>query len=104
MVTENRLVETINEKTAIVYTAFKGVWPVAPRDMCQVSTFQEIPENLLVIASCSVNHPNVPVKEGHVRAVLFAGGFQIEKWDEARAKITFVAHMDLQGTKHFMST
>ena len=94
------LVRSVNEQAGIDHLRFRGVWPVAARDVCALWRWVVLPDGSCVCGAVSVDEPSVPPDPtgAVVRARLDVGGWLLRPVDDGRGcTITYVVVTDPRG-------
>lgn len=66
--------EKLDDKSRIRHSYYKPVWPTAARDFIIMTTWEELEDGRVLVATRSVQHPLHPPSDKYVRArVLIAG-------------------------------
>jgi hypothetical protein len=95
-------VKQIDDFTNVVYMAFKGKFPVAPRDFCLACSYKKDADGKYVQIVRSVYDEEVPVVPGFVRAKLLTSGFIITPYrvtgrDKLMSLVTYIVQFDPKG-------
>lgn len=97
-----RLVEQLDDRTAIVYQCYKAIWPVSSRDFCLVSRWHVEKNGVVKIAITSADHEDCPKQKSAVRGNILMGGFVLEPYPadgpgSTSCRVTYVTHVDPCG-------
>mmetsp|Transcript_26540 Transcript_26540/g.44346 ORF Transcript_26540/g.44346 Transcript_26540/m.44346 type:complete len:227 (-) Transcript_26540:1139-1819(-) len=95
-----QVLETYSDNARLVYTLYKGHFPVSPRDMLTVQYMKQLGSGSYVVFCKSVNSERMPEEPGIIRADVLRTGFIIEpsaKDGGYSSSVTFISHVDLRG-------
>jgi hypothetical protein len=83
----------------VAHMRFKGMWPVAGRDLCVIRGAAPRGDGSWVAFSVSVDYAACPPPGKYVRAQLYPTGFLLRPRDGGRSTdVVYVAAMDLRGS------
>ena len=81
---------------------YHGIWPVANRDFVNIAIKVNNGEKCYIAArSCDYAYPE---QKGIVRAILFIGGYILEKINEVTTRVTYISDADFKGNIPSMIT
>jgi len=95
-----RVVEFIDEKTAIVHLEFRRPkWAIGydPHDFVMIRTERTEEDGTIMVLSRSVVHKDVPPRKGYVRSELEVSGFFIKPCGESSSVVVYVNQAELHG-------
>ena len=95
----------VDERTNIRRVSFKAIWPTAPRDFVVLTTWTELNDGALLVASRSAPDELSPVEKGYVRGNICVSGYLIQPAEclpgdlrPGQCLLTLNAHTELGGT------
>ncbi|RHY25998.1 hypothetical protein DYB32_007954 [Aphanomyces invadans] len=89
-----------NSTTSVRHITAKPVFPTAARDFVVMSTMEVKPDDVVVIATRSMDHATAPATSTFVRGHINISGYILDPVDlgpEPACHVTMMAHMDLGG-------
>lgn len=98
MTKEVKVLEKLDANTEVRLASCKGIMFTSPRDFCVVTTYREMPDGRVVIATRSVDHP-AGRRGGYTRALMLISGYILtpHPTDPNKCELKVVAHIDLGG-------
>ncbi|TMW55345.1 hypothetical protein Poli38472_013236 [Pythium oligandrum] len=96
MTKEVQRIEKLSDATEVRHAFTRGVMVVSQRDLVVATTIRREPSGRILIASRSVEHPEV---HGYVRIVTMISGYVItpDPVDPNVCEVSVIAHMNLAG-------
>lgn len=91
------VVERIDDCSMFKRTAYKPVWPTAPRDFSLLSSWGCLEDGSAYLVSRSVEHPDVPEMRGFVRGIVMMCGFLMVPSPQGGCTLTMLVHTELGG-------
>jgi len=100
----------VDDRTGIRRVVCKGVWPTAPRDFLICTTWTELDDGSIIIATRGASDALYPPQKGFVRGFVQISGFWIQPVETLRddpeaqskyaggCKLTLTAHTELGGS------
>jgi START domain len=86
---------------------FKAIWPTAPRDFIACTTWTELDDGSIMVATRSAPDELCPQVKGYVRGTIQLSGYWIQPHETLKGdpsvppghiKVTLTAHTELGGT------
>jgi START domain/Integral peroxisomal membrane peroxin len=93
-----RVLEIVNLRIRISYSAMKAPWPVTPRDVVVIGRSVTLPDGARMIYSCSCEHPDAPVVKKYVRSILSYGVIHLVPVSANETKVTYSIGADPKGS------
>jgi len=89
----------VDDNAMFKRTAYKPVWPTAPRDFCMLSSWGELEDGSAYLVNRSMEHSSCPERVGFVRGFLVIVGFLMVPLPvpESGCTLTMVVHTELGG-------
>ncbi|RKP24257.1 hypothetical protein SYNPS1DRAFT_17463, partial [Syncephalis pseudoplumigaleata] len=95
------VIEWLDARTALAYSAAKGTFPVSGRDFCVVSEVRHDPESqTLQVVNTSVEDPSMPEQPKRVRAQLDMNAWILKADPESPTTVhaTYMVQFDPRGS------
>ncbi|KAG5175365.1 hypothetical protein JKP88DRAFT_172390 [Tribonema minus] len=91
------VVARVDARAAFKRTAYKPIWPTAPRDFSLLSSWGTLDDGSAYLVNRSVDHPDCPEVKGFVRGQLMMCGFLMVPAAPRGCTLTMVVHTELGG-------
>ena len=103
----------VDERTSVRRMIFKAIWPTSARDFVISTTWDELQDGSLCVASKSAPETLCPPEKGYVRGCVLITGYYIQPYESLTAadiaatcpqiqpggcKVTFCVHTELGGS------
>ena len=95
-----QLLEIVDDRTRIRRYFYKGIWPCSARDFILLTTWKELEDGSILVATISPPDEFYPDNDGFVRASILCSGAHIRPIDAnlgGGCAITVIGHSDLKG-------
>ena len=95
-----QLLEIVDDRTRIRRYFYKGIWPCSARDFILLTTWKELDDGSILVATISPPDEFYPDHVGYVRASILISGAHIRPIDVTLGggcAITVIGHSDLKG-------
>ena len=92
--------EIVDDRTRIRRYFYKGIWPCSARDFILLTTWKELEDGSILVATISPPDEFYPDNDGFVRASILCSGAHIRPIDAnlgGGCAITVIGHSDLKG-------
>ena len=102
-----QFITSVDDRTSVRRMMFKAVWPTAPRDFIACTTWVEMDDGSIMIATRSAPDELCPEQKPYVRGFIQLSGYLIQPHTAlpkgsgvppGSCKITLTAHTELGGT------